>query len=141
LANAPAVVTTVDSIMPVDDFRHFVRSASGFPENAVVLGVTDHVDDENPLWVTLDPSDGRIRQIGGRDGTHVTAGLYWLPAQRPAEPATDFARLREYLGWLVAQRHPVYGVVLPCVFDIDRARDITAAESVALGRQRETSNP
>ena len=141
LANAPAVVTTVDSVMPVDDFRHFVRSASGFPENAVVLGVTDHVDDENPLWVTLDPSDGRIRQIGGRDGTHVTAGLYWLPAQRPAEPATDFARLREYLGWLVAQRHPVYGVVLPCVFDIDRARDITAAESVALGRQRETSNP
>ena len=141
LANAPAVVTTVDSIMPVDDFRHFVRSASGFPENAVVLGVTDHVDDENPLWVTLDPSDGRIRQIGGRDGTHVTAGLYWLPAQRTAEPATDFARLREYLGWLVAQRHPVYGVVLPCVFDIDRARDITAAESVALGRQRETSNP
>ena len=141
LANAPAVVTTVDSVMPVDDFRHFVRSASGFPETAVVLGVTDHVDDENPLWVTLDPSDGRIRQIGGRDGTHVTAGLYWLPAQRPAEPATDFARLREYLGWLVAQRHPVYGVVLPCVFDIDRARDITAAESVALGRQRETSNP
>ena len=141
LANAPAVVTTVDSVMPVDDFRHFVRSASGFPENAVVLGVTDHVDDENPLWVTLDPSDGRIRQIGGRDGTHVTAGLYWLPSQGPAEPTTDFARLREYLGWLVAQRHPVYGVVLPCVFDIDRARDITAAESVALGRQRETSNP
>jgi NDP-sugar pyrophosphorylase family protein len=141
LANAPAVITTVDSVMPVDDFRHFVKSASGFAENAVVLGVTDHVDDENPLWVTLDPSDGRIRQIGGREGTHVTAGLYWLPAQRPADPASDFARLREYLGWLVAEHHPVYGVVLPCVFDIDRARDIAAAESAALGHQRETSDP
>jgi NDP-sugar pyrophosphorylase family protein len=141
LANAPAVITTVDSVMPVDDFRHFVKSASGFAENAVVLGVTDHVDDENPLWVTLDPSDGRIRQIGGREGTHVTAGLYWLPAHRPADPASDFARLREYLGWLVAEHHPVYGVVLPCVFDIDRARDIAAAESAALGHQRETSDP
>lgn len=141
LANAPAVITTVDSVMPVDDFRHFVKSASGFAENAVVLGVTDHVDDENPLWVTLDRSDGRIRQIGGREGTHVTAGLYWLPARRPADPASDFARLREYLGWLVAEHHPVYGVVLPCVFDIDRARDIAAAESAALGHQRETSDP
>ena len=88
LANAPAVITTVDSVMPVDDFRNFVKSASGFAANAVVLGVTDHVDDENPLWVTLDPLDGRIRQIGGSNGTHVTAGLYWLPAQRPADPAT-----------------------------------------------------
>jgi NDP-sugar pyrophosphorylase family protein len=118
-----------------------VKSASGFAANAVVLGVTDHVDDENPLWVTVDPLDGRIRQIGGSNGTHVTAGLYWLPAQRPADSATDFARLREYLGWLVAEHHPVYGVVLPCVFDIDRARDIAAAESAAFSRHCETSDP
>lgn len=141
LAGSPTVITTVDSVMPVDDFRNFVRSASGFAANPVVLGVTDHVDDENPLWVTLDTPDGRIRRIGERDGTHVTAGLYWVPAQRPADPATDFARLREYLGWLVSERHPVYGVALPCVFDIDRARDIAAAESAAFGRQRETSDP
>ncbi len=118
-----------------------MKSASGFAANAVVLGVTDYIDDENPLWVTVDPLDGRIRQIGGSSGTHVTAGLYWLPAQRPADPATDFARLREYLGWLVTGHHPVYGVVLPCVFDIDRARDIAAAESAAFNRQRETSDP
>jgi NDP-sugar pyrophosphorylase family protein len=141
LANSPAVITTVDSIMPVDHFRTFVRLASTFAENAVVLGLTDHVDDENPLWVVLDPSDGRILQIGGSSGTHVTAGLYWLPAQRPHDPVTEFARLRDYLGWLIAERRAVYGVALPCVFDIDRARDIAAAEEAALGRQRETSEP
>jgi len=140
LAGAPTVITTVDSIMPVDDFRLFVGSASTFAENALVLGVTGHVDDENPLWVTLDPSDGRIRQIGGRVGTHVTAGLYRLPAQKLADSATAFARLRDYLGWLVADNQPVYGVSLPCVFDIDRARDIAAAEEAAR-RQRETSEP
>jgi len=138
LAGAPAVITTVDSIMPVADFQLFVSSASGFSSNAMVLGVTGHVDDENPLWVTLDPCDGRIRHIGGSEGTHVTAGLYRLSEERSADPVTAFARLRDYLRWLVTNKTPVYGVVLPCVFDIDRARDITAAEACS---ERETQEP
>ncbi|MGB8576544.1 MAG: NDP-sugar synthase [Pseudolabrys sp.] len=135
LARAPAVITTIDAIMPVNDFLSFVKSATGLAKDAVVLGLTDYVDDENPLWATLDAADGHIRQLGGNVGTHVTAGLYWLPAQRPAEPATGFARLRDYLGWLVAEHQPVYGIVLPRVFDIDRARDIVAAELAGLGHE------
>jgi NDP-sugar pyrophosphorylase family protein len=135
LARAPAVITTIDAIMPVNDFLAFVKSATGLAKDAVVLGLTDYVDDENPLWATLDAADGHIRQLGGNVGTHVTAGLYWLPAQRPAEPATGFARLRDYLGWLVAEHQPVYGIVLPRVFDIDRARDIVAAELAGLGHE------
>ena len=140
LGSAPAVITTVDAVMPVNDFRAFVKSASGFAKNAVVLGLTDYVDDENPLWATLDPSDGRIRHLGGSGGSHVTAGIYWLPAQRPPEPTADFARLRDYLGWLVARHQPVYGVVLPRVFDIDRARDIAAAELAGFGCEYGTSD-
>lgn len=135
LADAPAVITTIDTVMPVDDFITFVKSATAFANDAIVLGLTDHVDDENPLWVTLDATDGRIRQLGGSTGSHVTAGLYWLPARRPAQSATSFARLRDYLGWLVAEQRPVYGIVLPRVFDIDRARDVAAAELAGLGRE------
>ena len=79
LAGEPALITTVDSILPIDDFRGFVRSAAAFPKDAVVLGVTTHVDDEKPLWATLD-AQGRIRALGGNGGSYVTAGLYWLPA-------------------------------------------------------------
>ena len=61
--------------------------------------------------------------------------LEGLPAERPAEPTTGFARLRDYLGWLVAEHQPVRGIVLPCVFDIDRARDIVAAELAVFGRE------
>ena len=136
LLGRPAVITTIDAVLPVSDFCTFVRSAAGLATNCVALGLTDHVDDENPLWATLDAADSRIRQLGGSCGTHVTAGLYWLPAQRPAQPALNFARLRDYLGWLVAQHHPVYGIVLPCVFDIDRARDIAAAEASEFGLER-----
>jgi len=136
LAGAPAVITTVDAVMPVNDFCTFVESAADLARRRVAVGLTGHVDDENPLWATLDAADGCIRQLGGRHGTHVTAGLYWLPAQRPAEPATTFARLRDYLAWLVAQHPPVCGIVLSRVFDIDRARDIAAAEAAESARER-----
>jgi len=83
----------------------------------------------------LDSANGRIRQLGGSQGTHVTAGLYWLPAQHPT-PRTSFARLRDYLGWLVAEHQPVCGIVLPRVFDIDTMHDIAAAEAAGFSSQR-----
>jgi NDP-sugar pyrophosphorylase family protein len=132
LLGAPAVITTVDAIMPVHDFCMFVSSAAEVTKNAVALALTNHVDDDDPLWASLDPAEGRIRQLGGSRGTHVTAGLYWLPAQGAPEPAGSFARLRDYLGWLVAERQPVRGIVIPRVFDIDRAHDIAAAEAAGI---------
>jgi NDP-sugar pyrophosphorylase family protein len=137
LAGATALITTVDAIMPAGAFQHFVSSAESFPDDAVVLGLTDHVDDENPLWAALD-GEGRVLRLGGDQGCHVTAGLYWLPADRGAEPTARFDRLRDYLKWLVDEGQPVYGVVLPLVFDIDRAHDVEAAEQARL-RWRENA--
>jgi NDP-sugar pyrophosphorylase family protein len=137
LADAPAVITTVDAIMPVEDFRLFLEKAAGFGKDALVLGLTDHADDERPLWATIDLSDGRVLRLGGDAGNYVTAGLYRMPAQRLPEPKTGFARLRDYLQWLVDQGRRVYGVLLPLVFDIDRARDVEAAELAGLRRQHE----
>ena len=138
LAGAPALITTVDSIMPIDEFRQFACSAASFPDDAVVLGLTEHVDDENPLWATPD-KDGRIRRLGADSGTHVTAGLYWLPVHRVAAPREGFGRLRDYLKWLVDQGCPVYGVVLPLVFDIDRGRDVEAAEQAGVSGRPENA--
>jgi NDP-sugar pyrophosphorylase family protein len=131
LAGAPAIITTVDAVMPVDAFRRFVESAARLPNDSFVLGLTGHVDDENPLWATLD-EDGRVLRLGGDQGSHVTAGLYWLPARRVAQPSARFDRLRDYLQWLVDGVRPVYGIVLPLVFDIDRAHDVQAAEQAGL---------
>jgi NDP-sugar pyrophosphorylase family protein len=131
LVGAPALITTVDAIMPAGALQHFVSLAARLPSDAVVLGLTGHVDDENPLWATVDER-GRVLQLGGDQGSHVTAGLYWLPADRASKPEASFDRLRDYLKWLVDQRGPVYGVVLPLVFDIDRAHDVQAAEQAEL---------
>jgi NDP-sugar pyrophosphorylase family protein len=132
LAGTPALITTIDAILPASHFHDFLKSAGEVAPNAVALGLTAPMDDENPLWATLDPANARIRPLGGSSGTHVTAGLYWLPARRLPEPAIAFARLRDYLSWLVAERQPIYGIVLPQVFDIDRARDIAAAEATGI---------
>ncbi len=80
---------------------------------------------------------GRICALGGESGSHVTAGLYWLPAIRPSVQQANFARLRDYLQWL-AERAPMYGVALPLVFDIDRACDVEEAERSALTREHES---
>jgi len=133
LAGAPALITTVDAIMPPGAFQHFVNSAARFPSDAFVLGLTGHVDDDNPLWATLDEA-GRVARLGGDRGGHVTAGLYRLPAHRAAPPEAGFERLRDYLKWLVDEGRPVYGVVLPLVFDIDHARDVEAAEQAGFNR-------
>jgi NDP-sugar pyrophosphorylase family protein len=137
LTGAPALITTVDAIMPAGAFQHFVSSAASFPDDAVVLGLTDHVDDENPLWATLN-GEGRVLRLGGDQGSHVTAGLYWLPADGGAEPTARFDRLRDYLKWLVDEGRSVYGVVLPLVFDIDRAHDVEAAEQAGFRRREST---
>ena len=41
--------------------------------------------------------------------------------------------------WLVDGLRPVYGVVLPLVFDIDRARDVEAAEVAEFRRRYENA--
>jgi NDP-sugar pyrophosphorylase family protein len=139
LSHSRALITTVDSIMPFADFRRFVSAAASFPSDAIVLGLTGHVDDDNPLFATLDAKEGRILRLGGEAGSHVTAGVYWLPAHQTAKPAPGFARLRDYLKWLVEGPRPVYGVALPLVFDIDRARDVEAAESSEFRGERESA--
>ena len=133
LGGMPAVITTVDSVMAPDDFLQFLLRAMDFPPDAIVLGLTEHVDDERPLWAHLDGQSGRIRALGGTSGRYVTAGLYVIPGQWSIAPAADFERLRDYLSWLVIMDWPVYGVVVSRVFDIDRQRDIAAAEQALAG--------
>jgi NDP-sugar pyrophosphorylase family protein len=128
LAGQAAVITTVDSIMAAADFRRFLDAAARMPQGTFVLGLTAHVEDEKPLWASLDRDSGRIVALGQPNSGLVTAGVYVLPAHRPAEPAGGFARLRDYLGWLVTSGHPVHGVIMGRVFDVDRPQDVAAAE-------------
>ncbi len=128
LAGARALITTVDSIMALADFRRFVVASAELPADAVILGLCTQVDDEKPLWVTLDSGSGRIERLGDTTGSHVTTGVYVLPSQWRAGPEVGFDRLRDYLKWLVDGHYPVYGVAVPWTIDVDRPHDIDMAQ-------------
>ena len=139
LAAAPAgpiVISTVDAWCHPGAFSAFVRAAVRRPAGATVLAVTPFVDDERPLWATLD-GDGRVLTLGGDGGDVVTAGVYVVPARvRALARPAGLGRLREYLAWLVASGEPVYGHDIERVIDVDRGSDVTLAEEMARADSR-----
>lgn len=122
------LIATVDAVCRADDFGRFIAAAALRPSQAVVLAVTPFVADENPVWVNLD-AHGLVYALGGGAGTFVTAGFYLVPERirRMARPLA-LPRLRDFLGWLVAQGEPVYAEVIDTVVDVDRPEDIAMAE-------------
>jgi NDP-sugar pyrophosphorylase family protein len=131
LAGGRAVISTVDAWIPNRGFARFVEAAAALPADAWILGVTERIDDEKPLWLERDPASGRLTALGGETGDAVTAGLYVLPEAAALPEPARFARLRDYLRWLVDAGQPVYAVAVADVVDVDRMADIAAAEQLA----------
>lgn len=134
LAAAPAgpiLMSTVDAWCRPVDFVAFVERARRRPADTTVLAVTPLVEDERPLWATLE-GDGRIRSLGGASGNVVTAGIYLVPERvRALTPPPGLGRLREFLAWLVRRGEMVYGETVDRVVDVDRLADVTLAESMS----------
>jgi NDP-sugar pyrophosphorylase family protein len=144
------LITTVDSICPPKAYRHFVETCQLFPEADVCLGVTNHIDDENPLRVAMrgEESTGLMPERvsdkpeafeiiamtnNGFDSEYVTAGFYGVRPtilkEKEKVLARDFSALRQYLGYLLKYGYRFYGVPLPPVIDVDRSQDVHVAET------------
>lgn len=127
------IVSTVDAMMPPGTLRDFVRAASGRPRGSLVLGVTDHIDDEKPLYVACD-GDGRITSLGRDPTRYVTCGVYCFPAALcHARAGEHHPSLRRFLGALVEDGVPAYAVDCGRTVDVDHPEDIADAESLLGG--------
>ena len=103
-----------------------------------MLGLTAHVDDDNPLWADLD--GGRARPSAwGESGQsrHRRPLLASRKARRGAFGATSAACATISNGWSTKARRSMASS-LPLVFDIDRAHDVEAAEQAGFDRRPET---
>ena len=130
LGSNPALISTVDAWCYEKDFVSFVRAATQYPSDALVLGVTPFVDDERPLWVQLDPT-GRVTSLGEKSGNVVTTGMYLVPPRiRRLSVPDGMGRLREFLTWVVKEGLPVYAVLIHTVVDVDRPEDVATAEKL-----------
>lgn len=136
LRDEPFILTTVDTIFDESEFHDYVLSfqdkiAHG---TAALMGVTDYIDDEKPLYVGVD----NVMRINGYydnaqvDSRFISAGIYGLTA-----PSLDIlesciekgeGRMRNFQRALVAAGLRMEAYPLTKVFDIDHIEDIRKAD-------------
>jgi len=137
LKGEPFLLFTVDVVFALKSLENFIQHASRLPGANGVFALTDFIDDEKPLWVAIDDRK-RITVIGERaaGSQYVTAGFYYLTPD--VFSLIDMARqlrfgaLRQFLGLLVDEGHPIYGLPVDKTVDIDFPEDLATAEAFVL---------
>jgi NDP-sugar pyrophosphorylase family protein len=134
LSDAPFLLVTVDAVFAPAVLRDFLDAGARHPDADVVLAATDFVDDEKPLRLTVDDG-GRVSALGdaAAGSPLVTAGFYVLHprvfAEIDAARAACYGALRQYLRHLLERGYRIYGVRTGKTVDVDRPRDIAAADA------------
>ena len=128
------VVTTVDTIFRQQDFNRYVEKLKNSSRDRDgVMGVTDFIDDEKPLYVEVD-REGKITGYKDLPETgikYVSAGIYGL--NRKSLPIlqncieTGVKRMRNFQRALVDAGLNIYAFNLGKVVDVDHMEDIAKA--------------
>ena len=136
LRDEPFILTTVDTIFDESEFHDYVLSfqdkiAQG---TDALMGVTDYIDDEKPLYVGVD----NVMRINGyydtpqADSHFISAGIYGLTASLldilEACIEKGESRMRNFQRALVAADLRIEVYPLTKVFDIDHIDDIRKAD-------------
>ena len=136
LRDDPFILTTVDTIFDESEFHDYVLSfqdkiAQG---TDALMGVTDYIDDEKPLYVGVD----NVMRINGyydtpqADSHFISAGIYGLtaPSLNILEACIEKgeSRMRNFQRALVADGLRIEAYPLTKVFDIDHIDDIRKAD-------------
>lgn len=136
LRDEPFILTTVDTIFDESEFHDYVLSfqdkiAQG---TDALMGVTDYIDDEKPLYVGVD----NVMRINGyydtpqADSRFISAGIYGLTASSlnilEACIKKGESRMRNFQRALVATGLRIEAYPLTKVFDIDHIEDIRKAD-------------
>ncbi|MGB3051088.1 MAG: NDP-sugar synthase [Polyangiales bacterium] len=142
----PFLISTVDTIASRGTFAAFAQRASAIEDADVVLALTDHIDDEKPLMAQLRggeldangdraDADYRILALGEKSDVqscYATAGYYWAHRRVLGEAETVRRQgrpaLRKFFGHLQDDGYRLYGLPMPDSIDVDRPRDLEAAE-------------
>ena len=136
LRDEPFILTTVDTIFDESEFHDYVLSFQDKIVHgaAALMGVTDYIDDEKPLYVGVD----NVMRINGYydnaqvDSRFISAGIYGLTASSLdiLESCIEKgeSRMRNFQRALVAAGLRMEAYPLTTVFDIDHIEDIRKAD-------------
>ena len=144
LGNEPFILTTVDTIFREEEFSTYVETFQRqlFCDKIDgLMGVTDYIDDEKPLYVA---TDGELRITGFLDQCdqpkYISGGIYGLTPRSLTTLAQCIergeSRMRNFQRALVADGLRLQAWPFSKVLDIDHASDIQKAESFLKGEDR-----
>ena len=137
LAGSPFVLTTVDTIFREQEFGQYVKA---FKEVLAeggdgLMGVTNYIDDEKPLYVGTDEAMNVTGFYDANDAqcTYISGGIYGLAPS--ALETLDYcmergeSRMRNFQRGLVRDGRKLKAFAFSKVLDIDHASDIEKAEA------------
>ena len=136
LTDEPFVLTTVDTIFREREFTDYVQTFQTLVEKQQadgLMGVTDYIDDEKPLYVA---TDGDLRITGFLDTCeapkYISGGIYGLTPRSITTLRQCIergeSRMRNFQRALVNDGLSLKAYPFSKVLDIDHASDITKAE-------------
>lgn len=133
------IVTTVDTVFDAFNFSRYVKFFEETPHDIDgVMGVSTHIDDESPLYVSTDEKN----HIQGFEDTaqqglkYVSAGVYGL--RRNSLPImkecveTGVSRMRNFQRALIEQGLNLLAFDLGKVIDIDHLSDLEKANLLSV---------
>jgi NDP-sugar pyrophosphorylase family protein len=129
-------LTTVDTIFKEDEFSNFIRTFEQDAENDGLMAVTSYIDDEKPLYISVDEESMMIKDFldkpfGGE--RYISGGIYGLtPKALPTLYRcleNGLLRMRNYQRQLIADGLKLKAFPFKKIVDVDHAEDIKTAEA------------
>ncbi len=134
IISTPFLLTTSDSIFLENEFADFLSFTINKSEADAVFAITDFVDDEKPLYVSVNKNF----EISGfhdenKGYKYVTGGLYLFKRNinQEIEEAVNsgMERLRNFQRYLIKKEFKIDGYRFSKIVDVDHADDIKKAEN------------
>ncbi|MDE6033736.1 MAG: NTP transferase domain-containing protein [Muribaculaceae bacterium] len=134
---AKFVLTTVDTIFRPEDFRAYVNAFESSAQIDGLMGVTDYIEDEKPLYVEVDEADMNI--LGFKDADYpgskyISAGIYGLTPKGISVLGqcleAGVSRMRNYQRALISAGLRLEAFAFGKVIDVDHLSDIQRAKEL-----------
>ncbi len=131
-------LTTVDTIFKEEEFPGFIQSFIEDQENDGMMAVTGFIDDEKPLYVSVDDEMSITGFHDQTDGSlkFISGGIYCLSDN--ALPILNkcmdegVSKMRNYQRALINNGLKLKAYPFQKIVDVDRAEDIEKAEEFLL---------
>lgn len=133
LRNDRFCLTTVDTLFREEEFKEYINTFIK-SNNKGLMGITDYIDDEKPLYVSTD----NMMHITGFHDTapehikYISGGIYCLPPEALVTLENCIksgqSRMRNFQRQLITDNISLDAYPFGKIIDIDHASDIEKAE-------------